>query len=332
MRRIMMWTLCWTLPIALCADGNGGGIGVQTIKVSSVSPLLMLKFWDYEAEDGDWVRIVVDGETYREFELKNAPKTVAVPILFSDKDEVFVNVIGTRSGNGPVTYAVQATGLGSSMEVYKNYANVGSGNSYRIVKTKDDIFSVGVGYVAGLFGTGLPKRSALSEEQKEKLQEELQQVDEALSELPSIPKWAAKSANYVHKTGLLIGAVCSTLDNASGGSLLMAKAISYGISGEEMARTGINDLIYGPQGSETDKNEDFAMGMGTLGTAVMEKKGLSLPKDLEVTTKGVGVVSDAMDIWTIKESFKEKNAAIDRVYAKKKYLEAKRQAILDKLN
>lgn len=156
MRNCILWALCLAIltPIVLFADDNGGGIRVQTIKVSSVSPFLTLKFWDYEAEDGDWVRIVVDGETYREFELKNAPKTVSIPILFSDNDEVFVNVIGTQSGNGPVTYAVQATGLGSSVEVYKNYADVGTGNSYRIVKTKDDIFSVGVSYVAGLFGMG----------------------------------------------------------------------------------------------------------------------------------------------------------------------------------
>lgn len=156
MRNCSLLALCLAMltPTMLFADDNGGGIRVQTIKVSSVSPFLTLKFWDYEAEDGDWVRIVVDGETYREFELKNAPKTVSIPILFSDKDEVLVNVIGTKSGNGPVTYAVQATGLGSSVEVYKNYADVGSGNSYRIVKTKDDIFSVGVGYVAGLLGMG----------------------------------------------------------------------------------------------------------------------------------------------------------------------------------
>lgn len=166
MRNCILLALCFTMliPIALFADDNGGGIRVQTIKVSSVSPFLTLKFWDYEAEDGDWVRIVVDGETYREFELKNAPKTVSIPILFSDKDEVLVNVIGTKSGNGPVTYAVQATGLGSSVEVYKNYADVGSGNSYRIVKTKDDIFSVGVNFLAWLFGIGNEKVSETRDE------------------------------------------------------------------------------------------------------------------------------------------------------------------------
>lgn len=150
--RMMLMAASLVVPLAAWAAGNGGGIAVQTIKVSSVSPLLTLKFWDYEAEDGDWVRIVVDGEVYQEFELKNAPKTITIPILFSDQDEVFVNVIGTRSGNGPVTYAVQATGLGSTTEVYKNYTDVGSGNSYRIIKTKDDIFSTGVNFIAGLFG------------------------------------------------------------------------------------------------------------------------------------------------------------------------------------
>lgn len=165
MRNCSLLILCFVMltPIALFAD-NSRGIGAQMINVSSVSPLLTLKFWDYEAEDGDWVRIVVDGETYREFELKNAPKTVSIPILFSDKDEVLVNVIGTKSGNGPVTYAVQATGLGSSVEVYKNYADVGSGNSYRIVKTKDDIFSVGVSFIAGLFGVGSEKGSGTRDE------------------------------------------------------------------------------------------------------------------------------------------------------------------------
>ena len=166
MRNCSLLTLCLAMlaPTMLFADDNGGDSREQTIKVSSVSPFLTLKFWDYEAEDGDWVRIVVDGETYREFELKNAPKTVSIPILFSDNDEVFVNVIGTQSGNGPVTYAVQATGLGSSVEVYKNYADVGTGNSYRIVKTKDDIFSVGVSFIAGLFGIGSEKGSGTRDE------------------------------------------------------------------------------------------------------------------------------------------------------------------------
>lgn len=234
MHRIMMWALCWSLPIVLCADGNGGGIGVQTIKVSSVSPLLTLKFWDYEAEDGDWVRIVVDGVTYREFELKNAPKTVSVPILFSDKDEVFVNVIGTRSGNGPVTYAVQATGLGSSMEVYKNYANVGSGNSYRIVKTKDDIFSVGVGFITDFFDKNGPEPLApaidCSDFHDEK-QAQLSTLEESLERSPSLPESFVKGCLWVQAVGhALAGLTPQT-------GMLM--------SGVEMARSGINDLMYG---------------------------------------------------------------------------------------
>lgn len=178
MRNCSLLALCLAMltPTMLFADDNGGGIRVQTIKVSSVSPFLTLKFWDYEAEDGDWVRIVVDGETYREFELKNAPKTVSIPILFSDKDEVLVNVIGTKSGNGPVTYAVQATGLGSSVEVYKNYADVGAGNSYRIVKTKDDIFSVGVAFLRGL----------LEDDENEQKKEQVAAFfNERLNRLPS---------------------------------------------------------------------------------------------------------------------------------------------------
>lgn len=136
MKSLCFFMICFCAYIAL-----GGDILVQTIKVSSISPLLTLEFWDYEAEDGDWVRIVVDGNPYREFELKNFHKSVTIPILFSEKKEIFVNVIGVKSGNGPVTYAVQATGLGSSLSVYKNYADVGAGNSYRIVKTTDDLFS-----------------------------------------------------------------------------------------------------------------------------------------------------------------------------------------------
>lgn len=172
MRRMMMLALCVAWPFALLSDTNGGGVGVQTIKVSSVSPLLTLKFWDYDAEDGDWVRIDVNGEKYREFELMHTPKTVSIPILFSDSDEVFVNVVGTQSGSGPVTYAVQATGLGSSTEVYKNSANVGLGNSYRIIKTKDDIFSIGVGFLGRLFGMDEEKNLGLSEAQLTNLPEQ----------------------------------------------------------------------------------------------------------------------------------------------------------------
>lgn len=139
MKLLYFFAICFCVQFAFA--------NVQTLQVSSASPFLTLEFWDYEAEDGDWVRIVVDGNPYREFELKNFHKSVTIPILFSEKKEIFVNVIGVKSGSGPVTYAVQATGLGSSLSVYKNYADVGAGNSYRIVKTTDDLFSKGANFI-----------------------------------------------------------------------------------------------------------------------------------------------------------------------------------------
>ena len=178
MKLLYFFAICFCVQFAFA--------NVQTLQVSSASPFLTLEFWDYEDEDCDWVRIVVDGNPYREFELKNSHKSVIIPILFSEKKEIFVNVIGIKSGSGPVTYAVQATGIGSSLSVYKNYADVGAGNSYRIVKTSDDFFSKIANFTGLLSVDDLAKRTNVAEYFNEILDEKMRDKLPNGNKLPRI--------------------------------------------------------------------------------------------------------------------------------------------------
>lgn len=106
------------------------------IEVSGISPVLFLEIWDYDAEDHDRVKVTLNGTIISAFEITHTPKKVTVPLVFVD-GEAIVEIVGTYSGRGDVTYAVRATGIGTEVETYKHSAGVGSGNSYRIVKKED---------------------------------------------------------------------------------------------------------------------------------------------------------------------------------------------------
>ena len=108
------------------------------IEVSGISPVLFLDIWDYDAEDHDRVKVTLNGTIISAFEITHTPKKVTIPLVFVD-GEAIVEIIGTYSGRGPVTYAVRATGIGTGVGVYKHSAGVGSGNSYRIVKKEDSL-------------------------------------------------------------------------------------------------------------------------------------------------------------------------------------------------
>ena len=108
------------------------------IEVSGISPVLFLDIWDYDAEDHDRVKVTLNGTIISAFEITHTPKKVTIPLVFVD-GEAIVEIIGTYSGRGPVTYAVRATGIGTGVGVYKHSAGVGSGNSYRIVKQEDSL-------------------------------------------------------------------------------------------------------------------------------------------------------------------------------------------------
>ena len=150
--------VCLWLSFAAQAAQYGGN--TYTIRVSSVSPCLTLKIWDWSAEDHDKVKIVVDGQVWREFEIKHKAQTISVPIAFADADESIVEIIGTDDGTTGlpvVSYAVQASGLGTSTEVYKHETGVGTGNRYRIIKTKDDIYTQGWNWLTGREDTNVPE-------------------------------------------------------------------------------------------------------------------------------------------------------------------------------
>jgi hypothetical protein len=75
--------------------------GNYTIQFAAQSQSTLMLVWDYAAEDGDMVSVLVNGAPMGEsFTIMHAAKVVRVP-TGSD-----VSVIGTRDGGGGITYAV----------------------------------------------------------------------------------------------------------------------------------------------------------------------------------------------------------------------------------
>lgn len=84
----------------LATDDNYIG-GDMTITHESDDEETTLYVWDYAAEDGDYVQIVVNGTPLGDpFMITNKPATFTVPTVGE------VEVIGTRDGGGGITYAV----------------------------------------------------------------------------------------------------------------------------------------------------------------------------------------------------------------------------------
>lgn len=60
-----------------------------------------LYVWDYAAEDGDYVQVIVNGSPLgNPFMITNTPVTFTVPTVGE------VEILGTRDGGGGITYAV----------------------------------------------------------------------------------------------------------------------------------------------------------------------------------------------------------------------------------
>jgi len=84
----------------LANDDNYIG-GDMTITHESDDEETTLYVWDYAAEDGDYVQVVVNGTPLGEpFMITNKPATFTIPTVGE------VEVIGTRDGGGGITYAV----------------------------------------------------------------------------------------------------------------------------------------------------------------------------------------------------------------------------------
>lgn len=84
----------------LASDDNYIG-GDMTITHDSDDEKTTLYVWDYAAEDGDYVQVVLNGTPLGDpFMITNTPATFTVPTVGE------VEVIGTRDGGGGITYAV----------------------------------------------------------------------------------------------------------------------------------------------------------------------------------------------------------------------------------
>lgn len=82
--------------------------------------------WDYAAEDGDYVQILVNGVPLGDaFMIKNKPVEMAVPAVGE------VQVKGVRDGGGGITYAVRYDLNGTN---YFNSAPKGEFNTYTLIK------------------------------------------------------------------------------------------------------------------------------------------------------------------------------------------------------
>jgi len=82
--------------------------------------------WDYAAEDGDYVQILVDGVAICDpFMIKNKAVSYTVPAVGE------VQVVGTRDGGGGITYGVYYE---LNQTSYFNGMDEGDGNIYTLVR------------------------------------------------------------------------------------------------------------------------------------------------------------------------------------------------------
>ncbi|KYG29600.1 hypothetical protein [Alkalihalobacillus trypoxylicola] len=82
--------------------------------------------WDYAAEDGDYVQIIVNGTPISDsFMIKHKPKEFTVPAVGT------VQIKGIRDGGGGITYAVRYDINGTS---YFNTAPINGENTYELIR------------------------------------------------------------------------------------------------------------------------------------------------------------------------------------------------------
>ncbi len=97
-----------------------------TISHDSAADESKIWVWDYAAEDGDYVQILVDGNPIGDaFMIKNRPQEFKVPAVGT------VQVKGVRDGGGGITYAVRYELNNTN---YFNSAPEGEFNTYTLVR------------------------------------------------------------------------------------------------------------------------------------------------------------------------------------------------------
>jgi len=85
-----------------------------------------IKVWDYAAEDGDYVQVLVNGSPITDaFMIKHKPVEITVPAVGE------VQIKGIRDGGGGITYAVRYDLNGTS---YFNSAPEGEFNTYTLIR------------------------------------------------------------------------------------------------------------------------------------------------------------------------------------------------------
>lgn len=106
-------------------DQNLGGMDL-TITHSSVADEAKIHIWDYAAEDGDYVQVLVDGVPLGDpFMIYNKPVELTVPTTGE------ITVLGTHDGGGGITYAIHYDVNGTT---YYNGTDVGGGNVYTLIR------------------------------------------------------------------------------------------------------------------------------------------------------------------------------------------------------
>ncbi len=116
------------LPIGVRIMSNDENLAGQDLTITHSSPAdeNKIHIWDYAAEDGDYVQILVDGVAIGDpFMIKNKPVVFTVPTTGE------IQVLGTRDGGGGITYAVHYDVNGTT---YFNGTDVGNGNLYTLIK------------------------------------------------------------------------------------------------------------------------------------------------------------------------------------------------------
>jgi hypothetical protein len=111
--------------ILLSQDEN---VGAKDYTIAHKSDSIDTKIWvwDYAAEDGDYVQVLVNGAPVSDaFMIRHKPKEITVPAAGK------VQIKGIKDGGGGITYAVRYDINGTS---YFNGAPEGEFNTYTLIK------------------------------------------------------------------------------------------------------------------------------------------------------------------------------------------------------
>jgi hypothetical protein len=116
-----------SLPVGTVLMTDDESLGGQdaTIEFESGEGETKMWIWDYAAEDGDYVQVVINGVPEGDpFMIKHQPKEFSVPTVGE------VQVLGIKDGGGGITYAVHYS---KNATTYFNTAPEGGANTYTLV-------------------------------------------------------------------------------------------------------------------------------------------------------------------------------------------------------